>query len=78
VAEISGRSRGAVKLHNIGDNPMRVEVIEWSLIDSSVILETFDNNEGREHSCAHIQVQRNSSDTWLETRNLRLIQWYDI
>jgi hypothetical protein len=54
VAEISGRSRGAVKLHNIGDNPMRVEVIEWSLIDSSVILETFDNNEGRENSCAHI------------------------
>jgi hypothetical protein len=57
---------------------MRVEIIEWSLIDSSVILETFDNNEGRENSCAHIQVQRNSSDTWLETRNLRLIQWYDI
>ena len=46
MAEISGRSRGAVKLHNIGDNPMMLEVIEWLLIGCSVILETFDNNGG--------------------------------
>ena len=53
MAEISGRSKGAVKLHNVGDNPMRVENMEWSLIDSSIILETCDNNGAGKFSCSY-------------------------